>query len=64
MTYTCPHCGKVMEVEDKWKHICAGSNQYRKKCPHCNGTGRVSVGFLSSGKCPECGGTGEITKHY
>ena len=53
-----------MEVEDKWKHICAGSNQYRKKCPHCGGTGRVSVGFLSTDKCPHCGGTGEITKHY
>ncbi len=59
--FHCPYCGRWFDESERYTHICAGSNQYTKKCSECGGTGRSTKSTLiGSTACPICHGTGII----
>lgn len=62
-------CEKDIEYTKKVPcHTCDGTgskDKTKKKCPYCNGSGRISksAGFMSIvQECPYCNGSGEVIK--
>ena len=61
MTWKCYRCGAILATEEQYKaHVCnAYEEKYRRKCPKCGGTGKISELFGPTYECPLCKGTGK-----